>query len=391
MANFFKKYEIVEKIASGGMAEIYRACLHGAEGFQKMVAVKMIRPQLLAEPEFVEMFIKEATLAARLDHPNIVQVNEFDQEDGIYYIVMEYVRGVDVKSAFAQYSRPWDPSTVFFIAGRLLAALEHAHSLRDAYGNPLNIIHRDVTPHNILISVNGEVKLTDFGIAKVRDAVSYTKSNMVRGKLHYLSPEQARGEGGDTLDHRSDLFSLGLVLWELLTGTRRYVPREGFDIFPEIMEARFTPPSEVIETLDPRIDVLMEGFLNPVKTLRYENAREAIMAIKELFYADCTELLGSMVRQWRHEVGGSSDEDPTCRLEDLHSSEGQGESDRETVPINAFGHESTLEKDSIAAQLYLSTRQITELHRDVAMAREQALEYDQQTRPINPTRPPVEP
>lgn len=187
----FDKYEIKQKVASGGMAEIYQAVLHGVKGFKKTLALKVIRPQLLCDPEFVEMFIKEATLAARLDHPNLVRVYEFDQVDSIYYIAMEFIKGIDLRRGIKLEKKFNDPEIVFYIARKILQGLAYAHNLKDEAGNKLELIHRDISPHNILLSINGEVKLGDFGIAKVKNAVSFTKSNMVRGKLHYLSPEQA--------------------------------------------------------------------------------------------------------------------------------------------------------------------------------------------------------
>jgi serine/threonine protein kinase len=366
MSNFFDKYEIVERIASGGMAEIYRAYLHGVEGFQKEVAIKMIRPQLLCEPEFVDMFISEATLAAKLNHPNIVRVNEFDQIKGTYYIVMEFIKGIDLRAAQKKQNGPWDPSLVFFIATKLLSALNHAHTLTDNYNQPLELIHRDVSPHNILLSINGEVKLVDFGIAKIRNAVSYTKSNMVRGKLHYLSPEQARGDEERKLDSRSDLFSLGLVLWALLTGQRRYIQNEKRDIFTEIMEGKFIPPSSINTNLDKRVDDLMYGLLAPLKTNRYPSAEDAIESIQSLYFADNSEIISKLVKKWipntsvpLHE---SISHDPTIKIQQTRSTELLKVAD-------------DWKTNTIAGTLYAGTNVITELHKEKIAAREGSEAY----------------
>ncbi|MBN2723453.1 MAG: protein kinase [Deltaproteobacteria bacterium] len=289
MDSFYDRFELIEKIASGGMANIYRAWLHGTDGFRKNLAVKTISPSLLKEPEFVEMFKKEASLAALLDHPCVVKVYEFNQVvEGFHYIAMEYVDGVDLRELIKSDGIKLTPEQVFFIGKQILRALDYAWNFKDETGTQLELIHRDISPHNIMISKNGEVKLADFGIAKFRDAVSYTKSNMVRGKLHYLAPEQARGE---ILDARSDIFSLGLVLWEMLTGRKRYINR-GQDIFTEIISGYYIPPSTVRTDLNSSVDALLHCFLAPDRDHRFSSAREAVAEIENLYNTDETASLG---------------------------------------------------------------------------------------------------
>ncbi|MDA3862880.1 MAG: serine/threonine-protein kinase [Deltaproteobacteria bacterium] len=288
----FDKYEIKQKVASGGMAEIYQAILHGVKGFKKTLALKVIRPQLLCDPEFVEMFIKEATLAARLEHPNLVRVYEFDQVDSIYYIVMEFIKGIDLRQGINSENKFSDPEIVFYIARKVLQGLAYAHNLKDEAGNNLELIHRDISPHNILLSVNGEVKLGDFGIAKVKNAVSFTKSNMVRGKLHYLSPEQARGY--DVLTPKSDIFSLGLVLWEMLSGKKRYDTKVKKDIFTEIMRGEFIPPEN--DRIDPAGLALLHCFLATDPAERFASAFEAVKEIKKIYPEDKSEELAQLVQ-----------------------------------------------------------------------------------------------
>lgn len=291
MYSLSERFELVEKIASGGMANIYRAWLHGPDGFRKHLAVKVISPSLLSEPEFVEMFKKEAALAALLDHPCIVKVYEFNQvTEGFHYIAMEFVDGIDLRRLISSNTGVLTPPQVFFIGKQILRALHYAWNFLDDCGSRLELIHRDISPHNIMISRNGEVKLADFGIAKFKNAVSYTKSNMVRGKLHYLSPEQARGE---ELDARSDIFSLGLVLWEMLTGQKRYT-KKGQDVYGEIISGYYVPPSKLRPDLDSSIDALLYCFLAPDPANRFSSAAEAVTEIEKIINTDETAFLGNI-------------------------------------------------------------------------------------------------
>ncbi|MBU1219263.1 serine/threonine protein kinase [Myxococcota bacterium] len=291
MYSLSERFELVEKIASGGMANIYRAWLHGPDGFRKHLAVKVISPSLLSEPEFVEMFKKEAALAALLDHPCIVKVYEFNQvTEGFHYIAMEFIDGIDLRKLISSNTGVLSPPQVFFIGKQILRALHYAWNFLDDCGSRLELIHRDISPHNIMISRNGEVKLADFGIAKFKNAVSYTKSNMVRGKLHYLSPEQARGE---ELDARSDIFSLGLVLWEMLTGQKRYI-KKGQDVYGEIISGYYVPPSKLRSDLDSSIDALLYCFLAPDPANRFSSAAEAVTEIEKIINSDETAFLGNI-------------------------------------------------------------------------------------------------
>ena len=293
MQDFVGKYQLLERIASGGMADVYRALATGPGGFRKLVAVKRIREHMSEDPEFVDMFVREATLAARMEHPNVVQVFEFNRDRRQYYLVMEFVQGMDLKTALERIPGPWNPALAFFIATKALAGLQYAHELADDSGLPLSVIHRDISPHNLLLSANGEVKLADFGIAKMRDAVSHTHVNMVRGKLPYLSPEQARGE---PLDVRSDLYSLGLVLWETLTGVRRFAHNRGADPLAEVMAGRFLPPSRLEPQLEPAVDQLLLGLLDPRRENRFDSAAQAREQMERLFPWDASSTLAQLIR-----------------------------------------------------------------------------------------------
>lgn len=219
----FGKYELIERLATGGMAEVFLARSFGLQGFQKRLVIKRILPALAKEPRFVSMFIKEAKITAGLTHPNIVQIFELGRVSSDHYIAMEFIHGRDL-ARITRHLRRTDrslpyPMAVYIIAN-LMRGLAYAHSLTDAGGTPLRLVHRDISPHNVLVSFQGEVKLLDFGIARLASAEEQRRTGLVGGgKYAYMSPEQA---SGDILDARSDLFSTGIVLYELLSGTRLF-------------------------------------------------------------------------------------------------------------------------------------------------------------------------
>jgi serine/threonine-protein kinase len=218
----FGKYQLVRELASGGMAQIFLSVYQGLEGFNRVVAIKRVLPQMTASPEFVQMFLDEARLAARLEHPNIVRTYEFGVEDGRYFMVMEYLAGEDLNAVLNRAAATGHPLPIPFVAqvaSRVCAGLHFAHELLDADGRPLGLVHRDVSPGNIVATYFGEVKLIDFGVAKAATNVVRTRTGILKGKISYMSPEQLRSRG---VDRRSDVFSIGIVLWELLAGVRLF-------------------------------------------------------------------------------------------------------------------------------------------------------------------------
>jgi eukaryotic-like serine/threonine-protein kinase len=217
------RYQLVEKLATGGMAEVFLARFEWARGLEKTVVVKRILHHLAEDPAFIEMFFTEAQLAAQLSHPNIAQIIEFGESEGTYYLAMEHVDGLSLR-ALANAAHAADTGIPFPQCARIAAfcceALTHAHELKDAAtGQPLNLVHRDVSPDNVLISKAGSVKLVDFGIAKAATQGSQTKTRLIEGKLAYMAPEQLRAE---PLDHRADIWALGVVLYELVTGFKPF-------------------------------------------------------------------------------------------------------------------------------------------------------------------------
>lgn len=216
------RYALVHRLGHGGMAVVYLGRATGRAGFEKLVAVKVIHPHLAAEPEFVEMFLDEARIAARLHHPHVVEIHDLGEDRGVFFMVMEYVEGETLASVLRQLRKQGEHlplSAVLQVVADACEGLAAAHDLTHADGRPMHLVHRDVSPHNLLVGMDGRVKVVDFGIAKATGRRSSTRTGQLRGKLAYMSPEQA---GGQTIDHRTDLFALGAVLWELLTNERLF-------------------------------------------------------------------------------------------------------------------------------------------------------------------------
>lgn len=248
----FGDYHLLEKIATGGMAEVWRARAYGMAGFEKILVIKKVLPNLAKDQEFIRLFIDEARISVQLLHVNIVQVFDLGQEDGTYYMAMEYVHGLDLARLLsrAKGHGPFPVALALFIAGEVLKALAFAHERTDERGNPLRIVHCDISPQNMLISFAGEVKITDFGISRAAFQASGLHET-IRGKYAYMSPEQVLGK---PLDGRSDLFSLGIVLYELITGKRLFKARTRDETLARVKRAEVPSPrgyrSEISEDLE---------------------------------------------------------------------------------------------------------------------------------------------
>lgn len=237
------RYTVLRRFAVGGMAELYLAHQRGAEGFAKLVALKRILPHLASEPQFTQMFLDEARLAATLHHPNIAAVLDFGEHEGEHYLTMEYVHGrhlLDVLRAHA--GRPLPLPVALGIVSDVARALHHVHEQRGHDGRPLGLVHRDVSPSNVLISYDGGVKLTDFGIAKAMELTSATRTGTFKGKLGYSAPEQCRGEA---IDRRADIFALGILLYETTTGARCFSGPNEFAVLGRVARGDYVPPLEV--------------------------------------------------------------------------------------------------------------------------------------------------
>src|SRR5690349_5265531 len=271
----YGKYQLLEQLARGGMAEVYKAKAHGVEGFEKILVIKRILPELSENPRFVSMFIDEAKIAVTLSHANIVQVFDLGHAETTYFIAMEYVAGMDLSALLkrvAKSKRRIPPELAVYIISELAKGLDYLHRRRDAELRPLNIIHRDVSPQNVLLSYEGEVKLTDFGIAKARSvAQQVTELGVIKGKYAYLSPEQLVG---GKVDSRTDIWSAGVLLYEALAGQNPFQSGSSYDTLQRIRNSDIPLIEDVVPDLSPDIADIVRRAMAPSLDVRYATAGE---------------------------------------------------------------------------------------------------------------------
>ena len=273
-------YLLEKKVAQGGMAELFVAGYERQDGFRKTVAVKRVLPHLAENSDFVNMFIREARLAALLQHPNVVQVIDFGKIQNVYFIAMEYVRGKNLGEIMSRLKEGMTVDQAVFIASQVAMGLEYSHSKKDdKSGEALNIVHRDISPQNILISFQGEVKISDFGISKTSSEPSLTHSGVIKGKLAYLSPEQALGQ---PVDHQADLYALGIVFYEILSGKRLYRFTSDIEAIRAIPEREIPPIKECRQDIPDELNRIVMKCLEKDKRFRYQNAGELLQDLAAL-------------------------------------------------------------------------------------------------------------
>ncbi len=269
-----QRYNLIERLEAGGMAEVFLAEATSVQGFKKRVAIKRVLPHLASHTNFIGMFLDEARLGARLTHANIVSVFDIGKSDNSFFIVMEFVDGTNLKKIMETLRlkrQPFPLKDVIYIAMEACRGLSYAHELVDDDGNPVELVHRDVSPPNILISKRGEVKVTDFGLAKARTQLERTDPGVVKGKFSYLSPEVANGE---SVDARADIFALGVCVWEMLSGRRLFLGETDYETVQAVSGADV--PSLVGDhaEVDPQFEAMLLKSLSRKPDDRFQTARE---------------------------------------------------------------------------------------------------------------------
>ncbi len=314
------RYRLVRKLATGGMAEVFLAVATGPEGFEKVVVVKRVLHHLSEDPRFVEMFLDEARLAARLEHPNIVQIFDLGEVGGRYFIAMEYLRGLPVSHLLRRTrarGQEFPHPLAALVVSRAASALHYAHRLRGPDGRPLGIVHRDISPDNLFVTREGVVKVLDFGIAKAVTNRHETTAGTIKGKFAYMSPEQVRGQ---RLDARSDVFSLGVVLYELTTSVRPFEGTSDILTVSAILNDPPPRPMDIFPGYDPALEAICLKCLAKDPDQRWASAGELAAALSPFVGTSAAEeALASMVEslatdeerlRWEHPV-----EKPSAPLE----------------------------------------------------------------------------
>ncbi len=266
------KYQLLRRLATGGMAELFLARAQAIHGFEKLVVLKRILPQHAQSEDFIRMFLAEARLAAKLHHPNVAQVYDIGEQVGTYFFTMEYVQGQDLRRLVRAARRKQTPiplEHILHIIMGMAGGLHHAHEKVGTDGRPLGIVHRDVSPSNVLVTYEGDVKVVDFGIAKAATAQVSTIAGTLKGKIPYMSPEQCRGE---VVDRRSDIFSIGTLLWELTTGKRLFAGENEFAILNRVAKADVPPPSSIRPEYPPELEAIVMRALQCDPDHRYSSA-----------------------------------------------------------------------------------------------------------------------
>jgi serine/threonine-protein kinase len=268
------RYTLREKIATGGMAELFLATLHGDAGFERPVAIKRILPHLVEDPEFVRMFVDEAKIAVQLSHPCIAQILDLGQADGFYYIAQEFVHGRNLSDIFHREvarGRTVPVGVAAHIMMRVSEALHHAHRAETPAGQALGIVHRDVSLQNVILSFDGQVKVVDFGLAKARGRATQTGVGIVKGKLAYMAPEQA---GGEAIDHRVDVYAAGICLFELLTGQRLFYRDTDKETILAVQAGKVPRLGSILPAAPPELEAIVQRALARDLGERYATALE---------------------------------------------------------------------------------------------------------------------
>ncbi len=284
----FGKYLLLDRVNIGGMAEVWRAKTFGAGGFERIVAIKRILPNIAEDEEFISMFLDEAKITVQLNHANIAQIYELNNLSNSYFIAMEYVSGKDLRAVFDRCRKRGEPAPIpltCYAIAQCCEGLDYAHRAKDRQGRDMSIVHRDVSPQNALVSYDGEVKVIDFGIAKAAGKATKTQAGILKGKFGYMSPEQIRGL---PLDGRSDIFAMGVCLYEMLTGERLFVGDSDFSVLEKVRKVEVLPPSHFNRKIPDALErIVMKSLAKDVDD-RYQHATELGEELRAFMYSTGT-------------------------------------------------------------------------------------------------------
>lgn len=312
----FGNYYLLERVNVGGMAEIFKAKSFGVEGFSRILAVKRILPNMAEDEEFINMFVDEAKISVQLNHANIVQIYELGCFENSYYIAMEYVPGRDLRQLLDRYRKAkalMPLAQAAYITAKICDGLDYAHRKTDATGKPLNIIHRDVSPQNVMISYEGAVKVLDFGIAKAEDRASKTQAGVLKGKFGYMSPEQVRGL---PIDHRSDIFAVGVIFYEMVTGKRLFVGESDFSTLEKVRNAEVVPPSQINPDISPELERVIMKALAKERDERYQWASDFSEDLQQFLIMDGTVFTAKKMSNTLKETYAEDIEAEAAKLEE---------------------------------------------------------------------------
>ncbi|MBN2724298.1 MAG: serine/threonine protein kinase [Deltaproteobacteria bacterium] len=298
----FGKYILLDRVAIGGMAEIFRAKATGAAQFEKILAIKRIHPNMSDDKDFIKMFIDEAKISGQLAHQNIAQIFELGRIEGHHFIAMEYIWGKDLLAILTKFKKQrafMNPFQAAFITSRICEALDYAHKKKDAEGATMGIIHRDVSPQNILIGYEGEVKIIDFGIAKARDRSSHTAAGVLKGKFGYMSPEQVRGL---PIDRRSDVFAIGTLLFEMLTSRPLFHGNSDLEVLEKVRNVEILTPRQVNPKIPEGIEkIILKALARDVED-RYAWASDMQDDLEAFIHSTTPTYTGKRLGTWMKKV-----------------------------------------------------------------------------------------
>ncbi len=355
MAQPAQRYKVLERIAAGGMAEVFRAESAGLEGFKKLVAIKRVLPHLSEKKQFIGMFLDEARVGAHLSHSNCVQVFDIGVGDNTYFIVMEFVDGSDLKGVIEhrkELRQPVPVEEACLITVRICEGLAYAHELTDSKGNSLHIVHRDMSPPNVLLTRHGEVKIVDFGLAKANSQLEKSEPGIIKGKFSYLSPEAAQGM---PVDARTDVFAAGIILWEMLAGRRLFLGESDLETVRLVQKADIPALRDFNPRVPAELEKVIKKGLAADPGQRYQTAREFGRDLNQILFhigraVSSFDIAQLVLPIWRdraqkkkkspvdkRDVIGSWIEETLFEFSSLDAGEGGGKSVVGTVPVSLGG------------------------------------------------------